>query len=70
MKSKSVLTIILPNIQAMICGVWRIDRAHELVTLTYTDGTREAGKVPLSRWSTIHDNPFAIVSEIQSRRTK
>jgi hypothetical protein len=70
MKSKSVLTIILPNIQAMICGVWRIDRAHELVTLTYADGTREAGKVPLARWSNIKDNPFSIVSEVQSQRAK
>lgn len=65
---KHVLNIILPNIQAAMTGVWRIQRAHDLVTLEYTDGTREAGIVKLPRWIQIADNPFAIVSEVQSQR--
>jgi len=62
--------MILPNIQAMMTGVWRIDRAHDLVTLTYTDNTREAGKVTAARWQEIHQMPFAIISEVQSQRAK
>lgn len=39
-----------------------------LVTLEYTDGTREAGKVSAARWAEICSEPFAIVSEIQAQR--
>ncbi len=68
MNSQLVSTIILPNIQAMMTGVWRIDRAHDLVTLTYSDNTREAAKIIAPRWKEISGNPFAIVSEVQSQR--
>lgn len=65
---KHVINIILPNVQAMMTGVWRIQKAHDLVTLEYIDGTREAGIVKLPRWMQIADNPFAIVGEVQSQR--
>lgn len=68
MKNNTISTIILPNVQAAMSGVWRIDRAHELVTLTYSDGTREAGKVGAARWAEISANPFSIVSEVQAQR--
>ena len=60
--------IIPTGIISMMTGVWRIQRAHDLVVLEYTDGTREAGKVPLRRWVEIEGNVFAIVSEVQSQR--
>ena len=65
-----VLTIILPNIQAMMTGVWRIDRAHSLVKLTYTDGTIEAANVTNEEWDEISGHPFAIVSHVQSKRAE
>ncbi len=67
MKSRE-LNIILPNVQAMMTGVWRIRRAHDLTVLEYTDGTTEAASIPLARWTAIADNPFAIVGEVQSFR--
>ncbi len=67
--ARRVQVIGLSNIQAAMSGVTRINRAHDLVTLEYTDGTREAGKVSAARWAEICENPFAIVSEIQSQRT-
>jgi len=68
MNTKTVWTIVLSNVEAMICGVWRIERTHDLVVLTYTDGSREAGTVRAQQWAKIYDNPFAIVSEVQSQR--
>lgn len=67
-RPSKVETIGLSNITVSLTGVARIDRAHDLVTLTYTDHTREAGKVSSARWQEIRENPFAIVSEIQSQR--
>jgi hypothetical protein len=63
-------TIILPSISSMMTGVWKIDRTHNLVVLTYEDHTREAGMIPAARWEEIKDNAFAIVSEVQSQRRK
>lgn len=65
-----VLNIILPTVQAMMCGVWRIRRAHELTCLDYTDGTTESATIPLARWRAIAENPFSIVGEVQSHRRK
>jgi hypothetical protein len=66
--TKTVSTMVLPNIQAMMTGVWRIDRAHALVKLTYTDGTVEAANVTNEKWNEISGNPFAIVGYVQSVR--
>ena len=63
-----VLNIILPNIQCAMSGVWRIQRVHELVVLNYTDGSTEAADVPLTKWAEIHQEPFRIISEVQSKR--
>jgi hypothetical protein len=63
-------TIVLPTISSMMTGVWKIDRAHDLVTLTYENHTREAGMITIKRWEEIKDNNFAIVSEVQSQRPK
>ena len=68
MKTKKVWHIILPNIQAMICGVYCIIKAHNLITLVYTDNTRESGLILNKRWAEIHEKPFDIVSEVQSQR--
>lgn len=68
MKTKKVLTIILPNIQVAMTGVWRIDRAHDLVKLTYSDNSSEAAIIPADKWEEINESPFAIVSEVQSKR--
>jgi hypothetical protein len=65
MKKAHVQHIILPNIQAMMTGVWRILRAHDLVTLEYTDMQRESATIPVKRWSEIHGNVFSIVREVQ-----
>lgn len=66
--ARKVQVIGLSNVQAAMSGVSRINRAHDLVTLEYTDGKREAGKVSDARWAEICENPFAIVSEIQGQR--
>ena len=65
---KKVSTMILPNIQSMMTGVWKIDRSHRLLKLTYTDGSTEAVDVSAEKWAEIHDKPFQIVSFIQSMR--
>ena len=49
-------------------GVWRIQNAHGLVTLDYSDGKREGAKIAQDTWAKIHDKPFLIVSEVQSKR--
>lgn len=69
MKAKLVQTIILPNVEAMITGVWRIDRSHDLVRLTYSDNTTEAAMIPTAKWAEILQDPFLIISEVQSKRT-
>lgn len=68
MKSKLCLQIIPPNIQSQITGVWRVLKAHDLVTLEYTNLERESAIIPLKRWAEIRDNFFAIVSEVQNQR--
>lgn len=68
MKTKKVLTIILPNIQVAMTGVWRIDRAHDLVKLTYSDNSSESAIIPPGEWEEIHENPFSIISKVQSKR--
>lgn len=67
----NVLTIILPNVQAMMCGVYKITRRGDVTRLTYTDGTMETTNVSTARWAELQgqDNPFAVVSEVQSRRS-
>lgn len=67
--SKKVLTIVLPTIQAMMSGVVFINRAHDLVTLTYTDNTREAAKISNAKWEEIHESVFRIISEVQAQRS-
>lgn len=66
--ARRIQVIGLSNVYAAMSGVARINRAHDLVTLEYTDGTREAGKVSAARWAEICSEPFAIVSEIQAQR--
>ena len=68
MKTKPVSCLILSNIQSMMTGVWRIEHAHDLVTLDYTDGKREGANIAQDVWAKIHDKPFMIVSEVQSKR--
>ena len=70
MNSRKVLSIILPNVQAAMTGVCSIQRAHGLVTLEYTDGTREAANITAERWAAISENPFAIVGEVQGQRAR
>lgn len=48
-----VLQIILPRVESMMSGVFRILKAHDLVTMEYTDGTRESGNIPTERWDEI-----------------
>lgn len=67
---KNLSHIILPNDLAMISGVWRIQRSHELVTLEYTDGTREAAIIPPEKWARIYTEPLRIVSTVQAQRGK
>lgn len=67
-KPRKVVTLALSNITTMMTGVSRIDRAHDLVTLTYSDGNREAAKISTARWNEIHENPIAIVSDVQAQR--
>ncbi len=63
-----VLNIIPSKVEALMHGVWRIMRAHDLVTLEYTDGQRESAMIPVKRWSEIHNNTFSIVGEVQRQR--
>ncbi len=67
---KQTAQIIPTGIISMMTGVWRIQRAHDLVTLEYTDGTRESGKIELREWALISGNVFSIVSTVQSQRVK
>ncbi len=67
-KVPRVLNLILPRAEAMMTGVWRILKAHDLVTLEYTDGQRESAIIPISRWLKIRNNTFSIVGEVQSHR--
>jgi len=69
MKAKNIQVQILPNIQAMMTGVWRIERERDGVTLTYSDGSTEKGQISTSKWSEIHQLPFSIISEVQSQRS-
>lgn len=66
--SRKVQVIGLSNIHAMMTGVARIYRAHDLVTLEYTDGRRESGKVSPAEWSGMADNAFAVVGAVQAQR--
>jgi hypothetical protein len=68
--AKKVQTLVLAKIQTAMSGVTRIDRAHDLVTLEYVDGTREAGKIPQAKWDALAGETFAIISEVQSQRVK
>lgn len=65
---RRVCVIGLSNIHAAMTGVSRINRAHDLVTLEYTDGTRETGKVNAAKWGTMQDEVFKIISFVQAQR--
>lgn len=67
-RARKVLVIGLSNIEAMMSGVARIQRAHELVTLHYTDGKTESGLIKNADWLAICEKPFVIVSAVQSQR--
>ncbi len=66
--SKKILNIVLPTIQAMMTGVWRIQRAHNLTVLHYTDGTTESGEINEIEWRDIGNEPFQVISRVQSQR--
>jgi hypothetical protein len=62
-------TTVLTGIQSAMTGVWRIDRAHDLTRLTYTDNTTESAEITNERWQELQANsPFSVVSEVQSKR--
>ncbi len=63
--SKHALHIILPNIEAGMTGVWRIQRAHDLVKLDYTDGTSESAIIKVAKWNEVRSNTFSIVGTVQ-----
>jgi hypothetical protein len=67
-KPRKVLVIGLSSIHAMMTGVSRIHRAHDLVTLVYVDGKQESAMIPAADWSGMEDKPFEIVSAVQSKR--
>lgn len=67
-KPRKVSTLILTGVQAAMTAVWRINYAHSLVTLEYSDGSSEASKVTEAEWLAVHENPLAIVSLVQSKR--
>jgi len=67
-RSKPVQQMILPNVQSIMTGVWRILRAHNLVTLEYTNGSRESGMISTSKWGEIGGQPLAIISEVQAQQ--
>ena len=68
-KGQKVLCLIYPKIESMMTGVWRVERAHGLTMLTYTDNTREGAMIPDARWNEISGNLFSIVREVQDART-
>jgi hypothetical protein len=79
------MVLVNPTVQAMMSGVaWFEFRGRE-VTAVYTDGTKEAAEVPEIFTKQMRDyhayqndngpaadepNAFALVSAIQSKRTK
>lgn len=67
-KPRKVSSTVLNNIQSAMTGVFQIDYSHGLICLRYADGSTEAGKIEPPKWAEIQDNPFAIVSHVQSQR--
>jgi hypothetical protein len=67
-KTRKTVELIIPKIVTMMTGVWRIQKAHDLVKLTYTDNTTEAGFISLARWLELGEDGMKIVSEIQAQR--
>lgn len=65
---RKVSTLILPRIEGMMTGVWKIDRAHELVVLTYEDGKTESAKITAVDWIALGNNPIKIVGAVQAQR--
>lgn len=66
--ARKVTIIGLSNIESMMTGVSRIMRAHDLVTVEYTDGKRESASISALVWSGIAESPIKIVGFIQSQR--
>lgn len=69
-KQKTKIALIIPKIHIMMTGVYAIERTGNIVTLIYSDGSRESGKVDYPEWVEGCELPstFEIVSKIQSQR--
>lgn len=70
----SIYSIVPPNIQAMICGVYKAGFYPDgRIVLVYTDDSREEAKFPIEEAQALMDKGeesiFPIVSAVQSKRT-
>jgi hypothetical protein len=65
---RKVDQLVFTHVQAMMSGVWRARRAHDLCTLEYSDGSTESGKITDDQWLEGHAAPLELVSLIQSQR--
>ena len=62
---KNVLNIILPRPESLVTGVWRILKAHDLVTLEFSDGNRKSAIIKPDRWAKIHTDSLAIIYDVR-----
>ncbi len=67
-KPRKVSTLILSRLDSMMTAVWRINYAHGLAVLEYSDGSRESAKLTDGEWLAVADKPLSIVSLVQSKR--
>jgi len=63
--TKTTLNIILPRAESTITGVWRILKAHDLVTLEYTDGSRKSAIIKSDKWTKIHADNLSIIYNVR-----
>ena len=67
MKSERQRIMVLPNVQAMMTGVWRIARTAKtgVTTLYYTDGQTESAVLDSKEWR--EDNAFSVIGTVQQK---
>jgi hypothetical protein len=67
-RPRKVRVLALSGVHSAMTGVRLIQFAHDLVTLEYTDGTREAALFKPAEIALLGESCFAIVSAVQAKR--
>ncbi len=69
-QEKQAVYITLPKPMALLSGVAYLKRVGDTWTLYYTDDTEESAIIPGQSNGEAQDNPFRIISAVQSRRSQ